>query len=120
MKQNIGYRLGRHVRHFMNGIRAEEWALQQRGVPHWLVKVPRYLLIAVVAGLLLIGAFYLCLFLVVLALVTLFLSGGLGDEKAGGYYGTDEYLTGYHAMGPEGPGTYVAGKKVSDEDENIY
>ncbi|EBZ5771703.1 DUF3742 family protein [Salmonella enterica subsp. enterica serovar Redlands] len=117
MKQNMGYRLGRYVRYFMDRASVGELALQRRGVPCWMAKIPRYLLMVVAAGLLLTGAFYLFMGLVVLAFVVFFLFA----VRAGtGVPGNDEYLTGYHAMGPEGPGTYVAGKKISDDDENIY
>ena len=117
MKQNIGYRLGRHTRRFMNWIADKERGLQQRGVPGWLVKLPHYILLAVVAGLLLTGAFYFLFGLAVLAFVVFFLSAvrtGMDIPE------DDEYLTGYHAKGPQGPGNYVAGKKVSDDDEDLF
>ncbi|MGG5964596.1 hypothetical protein ACQSED_23725 [Salmonella enterica] len=115
MKQNMGYRLGRQTRRFMNRLVDEERRWRQRGVPGWLVNVPRYILLAVVAGLLLTGAFYLLLFLAIMTVVVLYLSA---VRTGMGIPGNDEYLSGYHAMGPEGPGTYVAGKKVSDYDED--
>ncbi|EAA9301189.1 DUF3742 family protein [Salmonella enterica] len=117
MKQNsVGYRLGLQARRFMRWFSVQENRLQQRGVPDWLVKFPRYLLIAAVIGLLLIGAFYLALFLALMGFIAWCLSAISSDKITE----NDEYLTGYHAMGPEGPGTYVAGRKVSDEDEDIY
>ncbi|MDN8600322.1 DUF3742 family protein [Citrobacter sp. S2-9] len=115
MKQNMGYRLGKRTRRFMSRISDYERALQQRGAPGWLSKIPRYVLLAVIAGLLLTGAFYLLLFLAIVAFVAFYLSA---VRTGMDIPGNDEYLSGYHAMGPEGPGMYVAGKKVSDDDED--
>ncbi|WP_170974328.1 DUF3742 family protein [Citrobacter sp. wls619] len=114
MKQNMGYRLGRYVRCFMDRASAGERALQRRGIPCWMTKIPRYLLMVAAAGLLLTGAFYLFFILVVLALAVLFLSGISADSE------NDECLTGYHARGPQGPGNYVAGRKVGDDDEDLF
>ncbi|EAS1759718.1 DUF3742 family protein [Salmonella enterica] len=117
MKQNIGYRLGKHVRHGMGWFSAEEHALQQRGVPHWLTKVPRYLLIAVAAGLLLVGAFYLFLFLMILAFIAWYLSVAAGSSVEPDSGESD--LEGY-ASGPEGPGMYSQGERISYKDYDDY
>jgi hypothetical protein len=109
-----GYRLGLFVR------RVRVWdtrladAAQRRGIPRRVAKIPALLILVVIAGLLLAGAVFLAGFIMLVLFIGIVISGGLGDK-----YPLDEHLEGYHATGPEGPGTYVAGGKVSDEDEDL-
>lgn len=111
MKQNsVGYRLGLQTRRFMRWFSVQENRLQQRGVPDWLVKIPRYLLIAAVIGLLLIGAFYLALFLALMGFIAWFLK----TITAGNSDVSQEMRLpdGYHDAGPDGPGVYSDGEWV--------
>lgn len=111
MKQNTpGYRLGLRTRRFMGWFSVLENKLQQHGVPDWLVKIPRYLLIAAVIGLLLIGAFYLALFLALMVFIAWYLTSvveGLSEPLSDGY----------HYSGPEGPGEYRGGIRIDDDEE---
>lgn len=116
MKQNFGYRVGTQTRRFMRWLSMWENEMQQWGVPRWVTKMPLYLCIAAAVGLLLAGAFFIVGFLALMAFIAFFLAAMSRNNDA---ESSDEYLTGYHAMGPEGPGTYVAGKKVSDDDEEL-
>jgi len=116
MKQNLGYRIGMQTRRFVHWFSVWEKEMQQQGVPRWVTKMPLYLCIAATVGLLLVGAFFIAIFLALMVVVAFFLLGMAEGVKKGSDH---EYLMGYQAMGPEGPGTYVAGKKVSDDDEDL-
>ncbi|EIV4461502.1 DUF3742 family protein [Salmonella enterica] len=113
MKQNsVGYRLGLQTRRFMRWFSVQENRLQQHGVPDWLVKIPRYLLIAAIIGLLLIGAFYLALFLALMGFIAWCFS--VFGRKNASVYPPDEPLNGYHSSGPEGPGFYYEDSRIDD------
>lgn len=113
-KGNAGYRLGLLVRR----VRAWDAQLadvaQRRGIPRWVAKIPALLILVAIAGLILAGAVFMAGFILLVLFIGIALSGGLGNKHP-----RDEHLEGYHAMGPEGPGTYVAGGKVSSEDEGL-
>ena len=104
MKKNIGYRLGRFTRHIMNRLTQQENIMRQKGVPSFLVKIPRYAVLATVTGLLLIGAYYLFLVVAILALGVLFVS--------------TEYRIGYYSGGPKGPDHYTSGRHFFEDDDD--
>lgn len=113
MKQNtLGYRLGLQTRRFIGWFSVQENKLQQRGVPDWLVKIPRYLLIVAVIGLLLIGTFYLALFLALMVFIACCFS--VLGRKNTSINSSDESLNGYHSSGPEGPGFYYEDSCIDD------
>lgn len=111
-KGNAGYRLGLFVRRLRAWDSSLVQKAQQRGIPGWVAKIPALLVLVAIVGLLLAGAVFIALFITLLVFIALFM--------AGASKGKSEYLEGYHSSGPEGPGTYVAGKKVSDDDEDYY
>lgn len=108
---NAGYRLGLLVRRLLawNARLADN--AQQRGIPRWIARLPALLVLAVIAGLLITGAVFAAGFLLLVLFLAICLSGGLSGEPV-----QDDYLEGYQAMGPEGPGTYEAGRKISDQN----
>lgn len=115
MKMNIGYRLGQHIRQLMNFFYRLERKCSHNRIAIWLIRTSRYLLLAVAVGLLLIGAFYLALFLALMAVIAIFLSKfSLSFSMS-----TDdsETLNGYHSSGPEGPGYYYEGARIDRDDE---
>lgn len=113
--RNAGYRLGLFVR------RVRVWDArladnaQKRGIPRWVARIPALLVLAAIAGLLLAGAVLMAGVIVLMLFIGICLAGASKAQSSD----SDEYLEGYHAMGPEGPGTYVAGGKVSSEDEGL-
>lgn len=127
MKQNFGYRLGIFSRNTMRWFSRQEAKMQQQGVPRWLIMAPRYLVIVAIAGLLLVGAFYLALFLALMVFIAFYLStmsGKANEELEDESVLYDKTLNGYH-QGPEGPGIYEDGIRVSrrydyedDDEEN--
>jgi hypothetical protein len=108
---NAGYRLGLVIR------RVRVWdarladAAQRRGIPHRVAKIPALLILVVIAGLLLAGAVFLAGFIMLVLLAGVYCASALAAK-----YDSDDYPEGYHAMGPEGPGMYRAGRKISDND----
>lgn len=72
------------------------------------------------AGLLIAGAFFIALFLA----LTLFIAFGLvraADKMKSNNKDSELYsneLNGYYSGGPEGPGFYVDGQRVSYYDED--
>lgn len=112
-QQNAGYRLGLKTRQFLRWLSVQETRLQQRGVPYWITKLPLYLCIAAAVGLLVAGALFAALFLALMIFIAWYLSAtakGLSESLPDGY----------HYSGPEGPGNYVSGRKVSDDDEDLF
>ncbi|MCX8967253.1 DUF3742 family protein [Erwinia psidii] len=113
MKQNLGYRIGMQTRRFMRWLSVWENKMHQRGIPRWVTKVPLYLCIAAVVGLLLAGAFFIAFFLALMVFIAWYLKiateGGIAlvDDD-------DEPQDGYNATGPEGPGFYYGGHRIDD------
>ncbi|EBL8291850.1 hypothetical protein DLP14_14455 [Salmonella enterica] len=121
MKLNPGYRIGMQTRCFMRWLSKWEAGLQQRGVPYWVTKIPLYLCILAAVGLMLAGAFFIASFLALMVFIAFCLSAMSGNaseepEKKSVLY--DETLNGYHHMGPEGPGVYVDGIRVSSPNDH--
>lgn len=110
--RNAGYRLGL----FVHRVRAWDARLvdkaQQRGIPCWVARIPALLVLAAIAGLVLAGAVLLAGFIVLVLFIGIYCASTFTARRHQG-----QYLEGYQAMGPEGPGTYEAGGKISDNDE---
>ncbi|MDN8554938.1 DUF3742 family protein [Citrobacter werkmanii] len=110
--RNAGYRLGLFVRR----VRAWDARLidkaQQRSIPRWVARIPALLVLAAIAGLVLAGAVFLASFIILVLFIGICLAGA---SKAT-YSESDESLDDGYQMGPEGPGFYVDGKKVSNHD----
>lgn len=108
---NAGYRFGLFVR------RLRVWdarlvnIAQQRGIPRWVAKIPALLILVAIVELLMAGAVLLASFIMLVLLVGVCCASALAAK-----YDSDDHLEGYHAMGPEGPGMYRAGRKISDTD----
>jgi hypothetical protein len=110
--RNAGYRLGLFVR------RVQAWdawlinKAQQRGIPRWVARIPALLVLAAIAGLLLAGAVFLAGFIVLVLFIGICLAGA-SEAKCSG---ADESLEDGYTVGPEGPGIYAGGKKISNND----
>ncbi|WP_336221558.1 DUF3742 family protein [Citrobacter amalonaticus] len=109
--RNAGYRLGLFVRR----VRAWDARLidkaQQRGIPCWVARIPALLVLAAIAGLLLAGAVFLAGFMMLVLFIGIYCASAFTDK-----HHQDEDLDGGHAVGPEGPGYYMGGKKVSGDE----
>jgi hypothetical protein len=109
---NAGYRLGLFVR------RVRVWdarladAAQRRGIPRRVAKIPALLILVVIAGLLLAGAVLLAGFIMLVLFIGVCLAGTSGVKCSG----SDESPEDGYTVGPEGPGIYAGGKKISNND----
>ncbi|EBX8629406.1 DUF3742 family protein [Salmonella enterica subsp. enterica] len=117
MKQNLGYRIGMQTRRFMRWLSVWENEMQQQGVPRWVTKIPLYLCIAAAVGLLLAGAFFIVGFLALMVFIAWYLSVAAGSSVES--VSDESNLEGY-ASGPEGPGMYSQGEKISYKDYDDY
>lgn len=110
--RNAGYRLGLFVRR----IRAWDSRLVanalKRGIPRWVARVPALLVLGAIAGLLLAGAVFMAGFIVLVLFIGICLAGA-SEAKCSI---SDESLEEGYTVGPEGPGIYVGGKKISNDD----
>lgn len=109
--ENPGYRLGRIVRHVLMWHARMTDKARQRGIPRWVIKIPALLILTIITGLLLTGAIFMALFIILMIFIGIFLvnsSEGLRDK--------DIMLNGFHYNGPEGPGWYEMGVRIKDEE----
>lgn len=108
--ENPGYRFGLFVRRLLAWYTRMAEKARQRGMPRWVIRLPAFLILIVITGLLLAGAVFIALFIILMIFIGIFLvnsSEGLRDK--------DIMLNGFHYNGPEGPGWYEMGVKVKDE-----
>lgn len=118
---NCGYRIGlltRHLRAWV--IRVEEKAIR-RGLSRRTARLFTLLSLMAVAGMIIAWATIIAVLMALAALIVFLIATTPdtpddGDERAPYNPLKDAHLEGYQSYGPQGPGMYVGGRKVSNYD----
>ncbi|MCX8984238.1 DUF3742 family protein [Citrobacter portucalensis] len=110
--RNAGYRLGLFVRRVCAWNTRLADNAQKRGIPRWVARIPALLVLGAIAGLLLAGAVFMAGFIVLVLFIGICLAGA-SEAKCSI---SNESLEEGYTVGPEGPGIYVGGKKISNDD----
>lgn len=126
-EMNAGYRAGLLVRRFRSWVvQMEEKAIRQ-GLSHRTARTLTVLFIAAVAGLIIVYAPLIAFFIALIVLIASLIastpySSDDEDKQTSGSPFTQSHRPpreGFHTNGPDGIGTYVGGRKVSDDDEGL-
>ncbi|EAS1759873.1 DUF3742 family protein [Salmonella enterica] len=123
MDKNAGYHLGLFIRRLRRWICYLEEKVIQRGYPRWMTKTFIVLVMMVLAGLLIAYAALIAFTIALFILIAFFIANTKyvpdnSDKKGYSNPLKHAHLEGYQD-GPDGIGTYVAGGKVSDNDEGL-
>lgn len=123
-KGNTGYRLGLFIRYLHEWAILQEDKATQQGLPRWVTKAIIALIMVAIGGLLVVYATFFVVLIALFMLIAFFIANTKDDIDS-----SDEQTSltrkhrpsreGYHTNGPDGAGTYVAGRKISDDDEEL-